>query len=328
MSLITSLLYGLTLIAISPIALGLEQWATARLQGRTRPWRFILQPYRDIQKLWGIASNRPETASIFFALTPPLLLSITIVLIFTIPWSVGQPLLSPDPILLVYLLGLYRFLSSLASLDGATPFAGMGSARTMFLNFITEINFFLWVAALILYWQSQQKQIDIAHLVQAHSELNWQIFQRPELLLLAIVLGILILYEMERPPVGDPSSHLELAMGEKALSLAWQGRDLAILKMAEMIRLTFLVGLFVDLFLPGSWPLLNGWSPTIYFLQGLFLLKLLLAILVMILVTSARAKLRLGRVAGPAFFAGALSLLSIVFTITVHLYVYVQKGGS
>ena len=317
------LLQGLLLMAISPLIFGIEQWLAAWMQGRTRAFRFLLQPYRDLWKLANITPARPQTASWFFAAVPMMVLAISVCLMFSLPIGNGFSLLAMDPILLVYLLALHRFLLSLAGLDGEQPFGGLGAARTMYFNFISEINFFLFIIAMTLFWQASQPESTRSGLsawIAAHQTLGWGIALQPQLLLLGIVLGILILYELERIPVGDPATHLELSMGEKGVTLAWQGRDLALVKLAEHLRLGFFLILFGDLFLPGGWPVPVAWLQTPLFSWLLFPVKLLIAILGMAIITNPRAKLRLGRVAGPAFFAGALSLLSIVFTISFHLY--------
>ncbi len=197
----------------------------------------------------------------------------------------------------------------------------------MFLNFVTEINFFLWLVALILYWWSQNPNPNVIYLdaiIQAHGQLEWQLLTQPPLLLLSIVLGLLILYELERIPVGDPASHLELTMAEKGIALAWQGRDLALVKGAEMLRLGFFMALFALLFLPVSVGGAAGGGPRDWLFPLvnylLFLVKVIFVTGVMTVIASTQAKLRLGWVVGPAFFAGALSLLSIVLTISFHLY--------
>ena len=312
-----SFLLGLILMALSPFFWSVEQWIMAFFQGRRRSVRFLLVPYLDLWKLIRIQPTRPATSSWLFAFTPPLLLVINAILIFALPGGTIRPLLILDPILLVYLLALHRFLFSLAGLDGGTPFGGLGGARTMYLNFVSEINFLLWIVALTLFWQPRGTNTDLASLVHAHLSLGWRLLLQPALILLGIVLAILILYELERIPLGDPSSHLELTMNEKAMTLGWQGRDLAWIKFSDMLRLSFFIILFVDLFLP-AW---GSHDSTVANMDVLLLLlKALLAILIMGVFTSTRAKLRQTRLAGPAFFAGALSLLSIVVTISFHLY--------
>lgn len=309
------LLSSLMLMALSPLLLGLELAFVAWMQGRPRSWRFLFQPYRDLWKLARITPIRPDQASWLFAAVPALLAGVSVLLLLALPVAGPRAFLSMSPILLIYLLALHRFLLSLGGVDGDAPFGGLGGARTMFLNFVTEINFFLWLVALILYWWSQKPNPNVIYLdaiIQAHGQLEWQLLTQSPLLLLSIVLGLLILYELERIPVGDPASHLELTMAEKGIALAWQGRDLALVKGAEMLRLGFFMALFALLFLPGSGPGLLGYS--------FLLLKILVVMVSMTVVTNTRSKLRLTRMAAPAFFAGALSLLSIVLTISFHLY--------
>ena len=328
---IPAFMQGILIILISPLVIGLERFLVARLQGRPRAMRFLLQPYVDLVKLLRIKPVRPVHASWFFGLAPTLLWGVMVFLAFTVPilWtqtSEANPMIEPvlllviDMILLAYLLSLHRFILSLAGMDGQMAFGGLGGAREMFLNFVTEINFFLLLAALALRWQKEAHPLLLSTLFQHHATLNWGLFTSPELVVLILVLGILILYEIERIPVGQPATHLELTMSDKAVTLAWRGRDLAWVEFAEMIKVTFLLTLFIALFMPGPWPF-----PRSIFLPAalqlvLYLAKMTCIIAIIAALSSTRAKLRLTKLSSLAFFAGALSLLSIVYMITTHIY--------
>ncbi len=56
--------------------------------------------------------------------------------------------------------------------------------------------------------------------------------------------------ETGRLPVDNPSTHLELTMIHEAMVLEYAGPDLALVEFASALRLTVLLGLWSNLFLP------------------------------------------------------------------------------
>jgi formate hydrogenlyase subunit 4 len=72
----------------------------------------------------------------------------------------------------------------------------------------------------------------------------------PASLLAAVALAVVIVAETGRLPVDNPATHLELTMVHEAMVLEYAGRDLAVVELAAALRLTALLGLFANLFLP------------------------------------------------------------------------------
>jgi formate hydrogenlyase subunit 4 len=72
----------------------------------------------------------------------------------------------------------------------------------------------------------------------------------PASLLAFAALATATLAETGRIPVDNPSTHLELTMVHEAMILEYAGRDLALVEWASAIRLTILLGLLANLFLP------------------------------------------------------------------------------
>ena len=64
----------------------------------------------------------------------------------------------------------------------------------------------------------------------------------PQRLLAVVALVIVIVAECGRLPVDNPSTHLELTMIHEAMVLEYAGPDLALVKLAEAMRLGFLGG--------------------------------------------------------------------------------------
>ncbi len=247
---------GIVLILTAPVLMGWLNWLKAYLQKRPRRLSSIFQPYRDLYKLLHVPAVRPQTTSSLFALTPCLIFIAYGLLAFALPVFIS-PLLKVDVIVVIYLLGLARFMLALAGWDAGAPFGGLGASREMFFHFITEVGLFFVFAILAAHWQTA----DLTRIINEHSAiiptLSKELSSKSEyaiqdlgLIFLAIAFAGILLFEIGRIPVDNPATHLELTMAGKAIRLEFAGRDLALLEWAEMIKFTFLVGLFGALFLP------------------------------------------------------------------------------
>lgn len=298
---------GLFLLLVAPLVSGLLKTVRAGLQGRMRGWGNMIQPYRDLIKLFKKPAVRPQTASWLFACVPCLLFVIYGLLAFMVPVFSTHAPVSADLILVIYLLGLARFTLSLAGLDTGAPFGGLGGGREMFFHFLTEIGLILVLVALALQWNT----VNLDMLYIEHAEIGFGLLTSPALLLLAPAFAGLILFETGRIPVDNQDTHLELTMAQKAITLEYAGRDLALIEWAEMSKLAFLLAVFVKLFLP--FPLLALFGETRVFASTDFLLKIVLVVIGLALWETGRPKLRLRKVVGPALVSMVFSVLSIVY---------------
>jgi formate hydrogenlyase subunit 4 len=305
-------LQGMCLIAIAPLLTGLLRFFKARLQQRRRSTTTIWQPYRDLGRLIAAPSMRASTTSWVFALTPVILLVAYGLLSFAVPVFYPQTLVTTDFIVVIYVLGLARFVLSLAGLDAGAPFGGLGGSREMFLHFLTEIGLMLFLAGLVLRWHT----VRLDELYAEQSQLGFRYLLEPSLILLGLSLAIILLFETGRIPIDNLATHLELTMGHKAILLEYAGRDLAVIKWAEMIKLGFMLTLFGDLFIP--FPNLSDLAmPTNLIASSLlfgiaFLIKTVLLVLVLAIGETLQPKLRLRKIKGTALAAIALSLLAII----------------
>jgi formate hydrogenlyase subunit 4 len=310
---------GTLVILLAPGIAGLLRYFKAGLQQRRRGPGTILQPYRDLLKLMRKPAVRSETTSWFFAITPAVLFVAYGLLVFLVPVFHRATLAQGDLIVVIYLLGLARFVLSLAGLDAGAPFGGLGSSREMFLHFLTEIGLVLIIGALMLRWET----VSLSGLFEYHWALGVNGFLlRPELGLLALSLALLILLESGRIPIDNPATNLELTMAHKAIELEYAGRDLALIEWAEMIKLAFLLTLLGNLFMP--FPALPGATSELDLLEsGLALaayaLKIVGLVLCLALWEMSRPKLRLRAVVGPGLVAMALSLTTIIYIVATKL---------
>jgi len=311
----SGLIQGIFLMVVAPMTPGLLTFCAAICQGRRRLLITVLQPYRDLAQLCCQRSVRAQTSSWLFAAVPTVLLVAYGSLLFAVPWLEDRPLLRIDLITVLYLMALARFTVSLAGLDTAAPFGALGSSREMFLHLQTELGMALFIAAIAL----NRGILDLADLSAAQKQLGDHLWFKPDLVLLAVALAAISLYEAGRIPVDNPTTELELTMAHEAIAGEYAGRDLALIRWANAMRLTFLLILFTALFpLPTR---LLGELLGRDVAEPIHLGQLIVLIVLLALWEATRPKLRLRKVYGPL-------LLSVLFSMTAILYGLATGAGS
>jgi formate hydrogenlyase subunit 4 len=296
----------LALLALAaPVVVGLMRAVRARLEGRGG--RRLGQPWRDMRKLLGKQPTSPADASVLFTAAPPVLAATSAIVAATCPFlATATAFGGADLIVVVGLLLLGTVALALAALDTGTAFGGMGASREMTIAALVEPTLLLAVFALSL----RVGSTNLATIVAAGATDPARVFT-PASLLAAAALAIATLAESSRIPVDNPATHLELTMVHEAMILEYSGRDLALVEWASGMRLTILLGLLANLFLP--WGVATTLTPAAL-LIGAAAFTAKVAGLAAALASGEvfAAKLRLFRV--PELLAGsfALALLAVL----------------
>ncbi|MBK8050828.1 MAG: NADH-quinone oxidoreductase subunit H [Anaerolineales bacterium] len=305
------LLQGIVILLGAPLLVGILQWLKERLQLRRGPGP--LQIYRDLGKRCARPAMRPTSSGVT-AVTPYVLVAAYGLLAFMVPVISPMTLLQGDFILVIYLLGLARFMLSLAGLDGGAPFAGLGVSREMFLQFLTEIGFGLLVVGLAVRWGTT----DMAVVFKQHWDLGITAFLgEPELVVLGLALFCLTLLEAERLPVEHPATNLELTRAQSNITSEFSGRDYESTLWPETIKLVFLVILAAQLFVPMPYaefpqPWMTGPLVLVASIVG-FLVRISLLIVGLAVWEVIQPKQRLRA-------APRIALISMVFSTVAILY--------
>jgi formate hydrogenlyase subunit 4 len=301
---------GVTVLT-APLILGIIKKTKARIQNRKGP--SVLQPYADLTKLLKKEVVISENASWLFSFTPYLLIASTLVIVILVP-TVFAPLpfhWIGDIITVAYLFALGRFFLALAGLDAASGFGGLGSSREMSIASIVEPAMMLSIFAVAVTAGSTNLSI----VVRSLSTTPASIFN-PSHLLAFVALFIVTIAETGRIPVDNPETHLELTMIHEAMILEYSGRYLAFIELASQMKMVIFLSLLANLFFPLG--LATVLSPmTLGVSIAAFLAKLILLGIVIALVESTNAKLRLFRVPDLLMTAFILSLLSLILYFIV-----------
>ena len=311
MKITLDILQVLMLILGAPLVHGIIARLKARLQRRRGA--SIWRPYAELFKLLRKEELVPPTSSAVFRLAPIVLFGATVCAAAFVPVVHASALLGSrgDFFLFVYMLALGRFFLSLGALDGGSAFGGMGASREALVSSLAEAPFLLGLVAIAVL----ATRADIAGMVAWTLEQN--IFNISAVHILAFTsLAMVILAETGRMPVDNPTTHLELTMIHDGMVLEYSGPSLALIEWASAIKLHAMLALLIALFFPwGMVSSVSGWGVVVALL--LYCAKTAVLMILLSVIESAVAKLRMYLVPDFLGVASALSALAVIFTMWV-----------
>ena len=312
LAVVAAALQVIGVLAAAPFVVGGMRQVRARLEGRAGGG--IGQPWRDLRKQLRKQQVTPRGTTVVFALAPAVVAGSTLLIAAIVPLiALGSPLdPAADLFGVVGLLFLGTVALTLAGLDTGTAFGGMGSSREITIAALVEPTILLAVFALSVPGQSA----NLAAIVSAISRNPGQVLS-PASVMAFVALIIVIVAETGRLPVDNPSTHLEVTMIHEAMFLEYSGPKLALVEWASGMRLTVLLALVVNLFLPWG---IAGTDPSLLeLLLGLLAITVKVALLAVMLaaVEVFIAKLRLFRV--PELLAGSFLLALLAVTASFFL---------
>jgi formate hydrogenlyase subunit 4 len=302
-----SVLQLILLLGISPLIGGIMKTLKARLQTRRGPG--IFQPYRDLYKLLRKRMVIPETASWIFAAAPVMVFSTALLVGLLVPMITAEAPLSlfGGVLAVIYLLGLGRFFLALGGLDAGSSFGGLGSSREMTISALAEPAMMLAIFTVAL----SASSTNLSEVVRSAIGQSWR-FLAPSQMLAFAALFIVLIAETGRIPVDNPATHLELTMIHEAMILEYSGPWLALLEWGAAVKQLILMTLLINIFYPFGLSL--DWNAASLAIGcGSYLLKLFVLSVLIVLVETTNAKMRLFRVPellAVAFVLGALALIS------------------
>ncbi|MGO9380056.1 MAG: respiratory chain complex I subunit 1 family protein [Dissulfurispiraceae bacterium] len=303
---IIELLQVITLLGLAPAFVGWVRMLKCWAQGRTSAG--LLQPYRDLAKLFSKEILLAENASWIFRFTPYLVFGTAILAGGIIPiLSIDLPLApTADVIVIVALFAIARFFTALAGMDIGTAFGGMGSSREMMIASLAEPAMLMAIFTVSL----ANKSTSLSEIIQVFYSGQW--VMRPSLAFAFLAFVLIALAETGRVPVDNPSTHLELTMIHEAMILEYSGRHLALIEWAGMMKLFLFVILGIAAFAP--WGIAEkGSLLAIPSALGYMVLKLGAVGIGIVLIETGLAKMRLFRLTeflGAAFLLATLGMLA------------------
>jgi formate hydrogenlyase subunit 4 len=302
----TSLAHLVLVLAIAPLVTGVVRKTKARFQNRRGA--SVLQPYFDLAKLFTKEVVISSVASWLFHATPYLVFGSMLVIALLVPTVITPVPLHwvGDIITVIYLFALGRFFIALAALDTGSAFGGLGSSREMSIASIVEPAMMLAIFTASVTAGSTNLSIVVERLSASPLAM-----MNPAHLLAFAGLFIVMIAETGRIPVDNPATHLELTMIHEAMILEYSGRYLALIEWASQIKLVVFLALLSNMFFPvGMAATWSPWALTVG--VGAFCLKVTVLAVIVAVIESMNAKLRLFRVPELLMVAFILSLLALI----------------
>lgn len=300
----------LVVLFVSPMFVAWIRMLKCWSQGRASAG--LLQPYRDISRLFRKDAVIAENASPIFRMTPHIVFGATLTAGSLIPTFHAGLLFSSaaDVIVLVAIFALARFFMALAGMDVGTAFGGMGSSREMMISALAEPAMLMVVFTLSLV----SKSTSISNIVQ--SIMQSGIYLRPSMIFALLAFILVVFAETGRIPVDNPATHLELTMIHEGMILEYSGWYLALMEWAHMMKVFILCSLGLALFFPYG---VSRGDELFGLAVGVtsFSLKMAAIGVVITLVETALAKMRVFRVPeflGSAFIFATIGVISF-FTL-------------
>ncbi|MCU0988315.1 MAG: NADH-quinone oxidoreductase subunit H [Xanthomonadales bacterium] len=286
-------------VLLAPVFTALVKRVKCRLQNRRGP--SLLQPWRDLRRLFAKDVLLAHTASPLFRMAPYVVCGTAIMAASIVPLvALDLPTaIIADAIVLVALLALGRFFLALAGLDVGTAFGGMGSSREMTVAALAEPAMLMVVFTLAMIAASTNLTTVIGHTLTQAQEL------RPSLLFALLALILVGIAETGRVPVDNPATHLELTMIHEAMILEYTGRHLALMELAAQVKLLLYAVLVANLFFP--WGIAVEATPAAWLIAAVLLVvKLTILGTGLAIAETAVAKMRLFKV--PTFLVVAFTI--------------------
>lgn len=289
-------------LILAPILLGIINRVKAGFAGRVgQP---LLQPYYDIFKLLKKGLVYSTTTSWIFRLGTLVSLAVIVCALLIVPCGPFPALISfkGDIFLLVYLMGVVRFITVISALDTGSSFEGMGSSREMFFSALAE-------PALLLALMGLAKVTDsfsLTSIANTLSATNW-FNNGASLALLMGTLFIVLLSENARIPIDDPNTHLELTMIHEVMVLDHSGPDFAVINYISALKLWIFSAIIAPVLFPIHTN--NIIADFSVWLGGMVLISIAVGI-----VESSMARLRLTVI--PQFLLGATALAITAIVLT------------
>lgn len=302
----------LFVLTFAPLYSGVSSRFKENVQSKRGP--SIFQPYRDLWKLFHKDQVFSSETTWIFRFAPYLVFVTPLFVTVLIPVLTDYPLafaFMGDMLAGGFFLGLAGFFAALAAVDTGNPYGPMGASRTRMVGFLAEPVFMI-----VFFTVSFVAQSTIPYIVQQKWIASPAAFFSPAHVLLLIAFLMLILAEGGRLPVDNPSGHFELAMIDESKGLEFSGRGAALMKWGGQMKFLVLACIFLNVLL-APWGLAHAHRiGDVLIAVPLILFKILVFTIVLVVIESSLAKLRLFRISeflGAAFIASVTAMIVSIF---------------
>jgi formate hydrogenlyase subunit 4 len=224
----------------------------------------ILQPVKDVVRLFRKGAIYSETTTIIFRIAPVVYFSSVLMACLVIPFGSFKGVVSFDGdfIFFAYILALGKFFTIIAAMDTGSSFEGMGASREALYSMFAEPAFFILIGSFALF-TGHTSFYDIFSTLHLGSSITYLLGG-----LAAFVLLMIAMIENSRMPVDDPKTHLELTMIHEVMILDNSGFDLGLILSAGYLKFA-MYGAIIAGFFIGNLPVALT-IPVFLLIQAIF----------------------------------------------------------
>jgi formate hydrogenlyase subunit 4 len=267
----------------------------------------IMQPVKDVIRLFKKGSVYSETTSIIFRIAPAIYFSSVLMACLVVPFGPYKGIVSFDGdfIFFAYILALGKFFSIISAMDTGSSFEGMGASREALFSMFAEPAFFILIGSFALL-TGNTSFFDIFSTLHLGSSITYTLGG-----LAAFVLVFIAMIENSRMPVDDPKTHLELTMIHEVMILDNSGFDLGLILTSGYLKFAMYGAIIANFFIGEL--LLPLALLTFLFIQALFAVTVGL-------IESFMARFRMNH--NPQFI---LALSSVSFLIFLGVLLVLEK---
>lgn len=258
----------------------------------------LLQPMKDVIRLWKKGAVYSQTTSFIFQIAPSMHFASVLMAILVIPLGQYRGIISfqGDFIFFAYVLGVGKFFSIVSALDTGSSFEGMGASREALYSLLAEPAFFILMGSFALFTGHTSFQ-------EIFISLHFGTYISYALGVLAtFVLIMIAMIENSRMPVDDPKTHLELTMIHEVMILDNSGFDLGLIHFTNSLKFAMYGTLIANFFV--------GILPFYYTIPIFFAVQFVFAVIVGIL-ESFSARFRMSH--NPQFIFTLTSVSVLIF---------------
>jgi len=207
----------------------------------------IMQPVKDVIRLFRKGAIYSNTTSIIFRIAPVIYFSSVLMACMVIPFGPYKGIVSFDGdfIFFAYILALGKFFTIIAAMDTGSSFEGMGASREALYSMFAEPAFFMLIGSFALL-TGHTSFYDIFSTLHLGSSITYMLGG-----MAAFVLIMIAMIENSRMPVDDPKTHLELTMIHEVMILDNSGFDLGLILTAGYLKFAMYGAIIAGFFTGG-----------------------------------------------------------------------------
>lgn len=293
-------------LLVSPLCIGVIRKVKARMQNRAGA--SIIQPYRNLAKLFRKDEVISHDASWIFSIAPYVVFATTLALATSLPIAFAPAVAPAGDILVgIYLIALGTFFLALSGMDPGSAFGGTGSSREMTLAALAEGGLLgtLLVPAFIA------GSTNIGVIAATIPTLPFA--SLIPLVVAFIGFFIVLLSENARYPFDNPATHLELTMVHEAMILEYSGKRLALMEWASANKLCIFLIIAANVFFPST--IGSGMTLASVALAGLLtFVKVIVGAVAIAIIESSIPKLRYFRLPDLLLTSFVLALIALIIS--------------